>query len=1117
MIKFSKNNGMIEPFTIILSNRNQEFLGEIINTQGVNFTGNFNSADELSFSVDKFRDGREERLWDDIFDLRLVYVKELNEFFQISVSMEDANSLTKTVTCTSLCEAELSQTMLYDIEINTEVDISRPDYKVAKFWTTSTDPQSAEYKSTILYRVLEKVPAYKVKHVDGSLVNLQRVFSINGTSVYDWLVGDCSTEFNCLVKFDTTDRTISFYDLYTTCPICHARGLFNDKCTHIVTQEDVDKYGINGIMPNGVTAGGVCGNTDLKYYGEDTTILVSTENLTDEIRYETDIDAVKNSFRLEAGDDDMTAAIINVNPSGSQYIYNYSPETLKDMPVALVDALNEYNDKLNEYKYSHQFDLSEALKNCEHTYQYIDYASPDNQSTVYFQWGYNNIVDKYNTGNVYANAHDGEPLKTVPSVITGYSRVMEQIYQCYDFYSFLESSMMPLVTLDGVTAETEAAKLTQSTLGTVVALSSFSKSTTSATVKTALENYAKAFVKTGYVKVEWEYNVNLEDHGWTNSITYGTASGRFKVTDYNLTDENDESMVAYSMWLTFTINKQYDEFIKQKILKKLAKEAEDNSDITKIWDITDLATFESALRQYSLNRLQAFRDATEAVLGIMQEAGIATNPSEQTDQTKLDLYYQFYKPYLMKLRACEEEYNLRSNELKIIAEYYNDSMSGGLLFELLKIRNDVHKDLDLKTFLDNKCKEVNDADIANRFSQHPAYKEDTGRFTTISGRAYDKRNEGGAICGRYHRTDGYRCPIMVSDIEAAVTYVTIGHTFPSVGSFELYDKTWYYSGDDYGFSGNEIPNLGDYPTRLDAAKGLVKEALAGHHHYEFYKLLTTYTRQDTYSNRNYVSVSLNNEQLFKMAAMFYEAAYEELLKASTYQHSLSANLYNLLAIDAFKPIRNRFELGSWIRVSTDDQVYRLRLISYSVNFDDPSTLNTQFSDMTSTGVGYNDLQSLFQQANSMATSYPAVTRQAELGKLANNHINEWVEKGLNSAKTRIMNNTTEEINIGDIGVTAKTFDDVTGEYDKEQLRITHNILAFTEDNWETVSTALGKFTLTHHIPYERDESMPGVISPLEEEFYGLCAKAVLSGWIVGSTIEGSQIIAGHIQNVGHTA
>ena len=48
MIKFNKNNNTIEPFTIILSNRNQEHLGEIVNTEGVNFTGNLNSANELS-------------------------------------------------------------------------------------------------------------------------------------------------------------------------------------------------------------------------------------------------------------------------------------------------------------------------------------------------------------------------------------------------------------------------------------------------------------------------------------------------------------------------------------------------------------------------------------------------------------------------------------------------------------------------------------------------------------------------------------------------------------------------------------------------------------------------------------------------------------------------------------------------------------------------------------------------------------------------------------------------------------------------------------------------------------------------------------------------------------
>lgn len=199
MIKFDKNGGTVQPFTIILSNRNHDLLGQIFNTNNVNFTGNLNAADELSFSVNKIIDGYEDPLWDEIYDFRLVYIKELDEYFEINVALDEQDYLTKTITAKSLCEAELSQTMLYDIEINTETDISRDDYIPAKFWTNSTDPQSEEYKSTLLYRVLEKVPAYSVKHVDDTLIDLQRVFTINGKSVYDWLVNDCATEFNCLV------------------------------------------------------------------------------------------------------------------------------------------------------------------------------------------------------------------------------------------------------------------------------------------------------------------------------------------------------------------------------------------------------------------------------------------------------------------------------------------------------------------------------------------------------------------------------------------------------------------------------------------------------------------------------------------------------------------------------------------------------------------------------------------------------------------------------------------------------------------------------------------------------------------------------------------------------
>ena len=1088
MIKFNKNNGTIEPFTIILSNRNQEHLGEIVNTEAVNFTGNFNSADELSFTVNKIMNGQEERLWDDIYDLRLVYIKELNEYFEISVSFTDQTYLVKTITAKSLCEAELSQTMLYDIEINTETDIARDDYKVAKFWTNVTDPESEEYKSTILYRVLEKVPAYSVKHVDATLVDLQRVFSISNKSVYDWLISDCATEFNCLVKFDSTDRTISFYDLYTTCPVCHSRGLYNDFCTHIITQDDMDKYGHNGLMPNGKQVGETCGNTDLGYYGEDTTILVSTENLTDEIHYETDVDSIKNSFRLEAGDDDMTAAIVNINPNGSQYINVYSPESLKDMPEELVAAIEEYNKLYNYYKYTAPY-------------------APTNIST------YNALVNKYKTS--YEHAHDDETtLNTLPSSLVGYAKLMEAIYQCFDFYSYLESSMMPKIDPPHPTAQSEADKIYQGMMGTEVALSSFNRSTTTATVNSALVNYAKVLVYTGFVKVE----VDEAYSEFTNNGQSGIWVGRFIVTDYSLED-TDRKKTAYTDTLTLRVTDNYDVFIEQKIRKKIAKDEGDGFELDTLLMEDDLETFKTNMKKYSANRLRSFKDSIEAVLGVMQEANIALDPAQQKDVIRKQLYNQFYYPFLLKFRACEEEFNLRNTELEVIAKYVGGAMTSGIMFDMLDYKEYVNDTLDFKKFLDKKSEEYNDQKTYKEINpDSPFYMDTTGRFVTYAGRGYNKTNNGFTYCGAYYSTNNWTLPILVSTNPDAVSYTTTsGGGWNYRGTIEFHNQTWYYNGNYYAFGGNygvspsERKMFGQYETLESAALALIESETATNiEPIDFYKLLSTYTRQDTYSNSNYISTSLNNEDLFIMAQLFYDAAYEELLKASTYQHSITANLYNLLAMDEFKPLQNKFELGNWLRVQTDDNTYRLRLISYSVNFDDPTHLDTQFSDVTQTGDGYNDLQSLLNQANSMATSFPAVTRQAELGKLAHTGMGEWLKTGLNSAKTRIMNNDAEEIEITNVGITAKTYNDITETYDDEQLRITHNILAFTDDNWETVKTALGKFTFTYFEPHTSDTTEH------RKEAYGLVAEAVLAGWVVGSTLEGNTIIGGHIQNPGNS-
>ena len=71
--------------------------------------------------------------------------------------------------------------------------------------------------------------------------------------------------------------------------------------------------------------------------------------MAEEIEYETDVDSVKNCFKLEAGDDLMTATIISANPNGSAYIWCLTDEMRADMSSELVARLDSYDAQYEYY------------------------------------------------------------------------------------------------------------------------------------------------------------------------------------------------------------------------------------------------------------------------------------------------------------------------------------------------------------------------------------------------------------------------------------------------------------------------------------------------------------------------------------------------------------------------------------------------------------------------------------------------------------------------------------------------------------------------------------------------------------------------------------------------
>ena len=834
--------GNVKPFTFVLSTKNYKHLGQLnnIDFSSIDLKEKLNGANELSFDIYKEIGGQIEETWNDIVNLKSVYVPELKEYFEIQVTHNDKLDETKTITATSLCEAELSQLIIRGTEINTETDIDRDDYTQTTFYNKDNP------KASLLNRILSFAPTYSIKYVDASLCNLQRSFSIDGTSVYDFLVGECAEQFNCLFTFNTNDRTISVYDLYAYCNDCGCRDAYNFVCPE-------------------------CGSTNVNYFGDDTDIYVNKENLSDDIKLETDVGSIKNCFRLRSGDDDMDAAIVSMNPNGTAYIYYVTDEQKADMSTELVAKIESY-DRLVE----------------SHTSEYQEIAL--------------------------------------------------DIRDLEDEKSYYESTMMPSaieddeeVSEDSISM-TEIANLTQDALSPV-GMESITSATSVSTVDSVIKNYARVFVNTSLVKIEIVDGSSFKYKGQDSSgWDYGVWTGKIKLIAYS--DAND---VATTNTLTLTVHDNYADFLQQKVMKEMALNDEEGS-VFEVLSIEELDDFKLALEKYCLSRLESFRSALNTAITTLISLDQATEEA--------DWYEDIYIPYYNKLLACDDEIIVREATISKIEQQ----------LESLYARK---------------------AEIQNEL------------------------------------------------------------------------------------------NFEDYLGK------------------ELYLEFCTYKREDEYHNENYISDSLPNAEILDKAREFIDIAKKELVRSATSQHTISANLYNLMLIDEFKPLTNKFALGNFIRIRIGKGLYRLRLISYHLNFSDLSTIDVEFSDMTKDVNVVTATQKLLSDVQSMGKNFSYVSKQAEKGEKVNNTFEQMYQDGVNSALTRIKNNTNEEIVIDNNGITCRTYDDIGDDYDSEQLRITHNLLVYTDNNFKSCKAALGK-----HNYYKFVDDTLGQYTA-----YGLCNEEVFSSII----------------------
>lgn len=250
-----------------------------------------------------------------------------------------------------------------------------------------------------------------------------------------------------------------------------------------------------------------------------------------------------------------------------------------------------------------------------------------------------------------------------------------------------------------------------------------------------------------------------------------------------------------------------------------------------------------------------------------------------------------------------------------------------------------------------------------------------------------------------------------------------------------------------------------------------------------------YRREDTYSNNNFISDGLDNSELFENALEFIETAKKEIYKSATLQHSISATLKNLLVMKEFEPIVDYFSVGNWIRVRIDNELYKLRLVSYEVDYNSLDNLTVTFSDVRKAYDGIPDLKDTMSQAESITTSYNTVTRQVNKGKKKNQQLDDWVNNGLALTKMKIIDSAdNQNITWDSHGLLCKEYLPITDDYDEKQLKIINRGLYLTDDNWHTSKAGIGDFTF-----YNPETGKM-------EEAYGVIADTLVGNLILSEKI-----------------
>lgn len=232
--------------------------------------------------------------------------------------------------------------------------------------------------------------------------------------------------------------------------------------------------------------------------------------------------------------------------------------------------------------------------------------------------------------------------------------------------------------------------------------------------------------------------------------------------------------------------------------------------------------------------------------------------------------------------------------------------------------------------------------------------------------------------------------------------------------------------------------------------------------------LNTFMIENTYQNENFIQTSImTNEEIQDTAQDLYDQAVSVLVRLSQPRYEFSLDAANFVFLKEYEIFTNQLRLGSSVIIEKEEDVLiETILLEIKINYDDASDFSMTFSNRLRLDGASYIYSDLFGQTVKSATSVSFDS--VNWGEWTNNYqdpVSTFITSSLNTSLNSLINADNQEIVINANGLKGKTYIPETQTYSPEQVWLTSNVLAFTDDAWQTAKAALGKVTINGSTTY----------------------------------------------------